>query len=92
VAVDDWVPGVGNGPWYSQLEEGDDAWPLILEKAYAKIFGSYSIINGGNVKFFYFFYFYLKYFISTAMFGLKSHQHQHFPLVIALQMRVLCSK
>ena len=53
VAVDDWVPGQG-GAWYSHFEDEDDAWPLILEKSYAKIHGSYKIIEGGWVHYEYF--------------------------------------
>lgn len=49
VAIDDWVPGSGSGSSFSHLKEDQDAWPLLLEKAYAKIHGSYKIIEGGWV-------------------------------------------
>jgi len=49
VAVDDWVPGSGRSSWFSHVEGEQDFWPLILEKDYAKIHGTYDIISGGWV-------------------------------------------
>mmetsp|Transcript_19871 Transcript_19871/g.24574 ORF Transcript_19871/g.24574 Transcript_19871/m.24574 type:complete len:139 (+) Transcript_19871:4605-5021(+) len=54
VVVDDWIPwsetGIGSMPAFAR--GGDDnleMWPCILEKAYAKLYGSYSKIESGNV-------------------------------------------
>lgn len=52
VAVDGWVPGSKARSSYSHLAAEGDAWPLILEKSYAKIHGNYKIIEGGSVKHF----------------------------------------
>lgn len=49
VAVDDWVPGRAQGSSFSKVSTDKDFWPLILEKAYAKIHGNYQIIEGGWV-------------------------------------------
>ena len=49
IAVDDWVPGAGSGSAFSHITADQDFWPLILEKSYAKIHGSYGIIEGGWV-------------------------------------------
>ncbi len=54
VAVDDWIPGGKSYSSYSQIQQNGDAWPLILEKAFAKIHGNYKIIEGGLVSFFLF--------------------------------------
>ena len=50
VAVDDWVPGYKASSSYSHVQQDGDAWPLILEKAFAKIHGTFKKIEGGNVK------------------------------------------
>jgi len=49
VAVDDWVPGSSSRSSFVNIGSDQDFWPLILEKAYAKIYGNYSIISGGIV-------------------------------------------
>jgi hypothetical protein len=49
IAVDDWIPGQGTGTSFAHLQADQDAWPLILEKAYAKIHGTYNNIKGGWV-------------------------------------------
>lgn len=49
VIIDDYFPCLGenNGPAFSRAN-GNELWVLILEKAYAKVFGSYHVIEGGN--------------------------------------------
>lgn len=49
VLVDDYFPCVGEkgSPAFSR-GNGNEIWVLILEKAYAKVFGSYQAIEGGN--------------------------------------------
>lgn len=49
VAVDDWIPGTDGIPMGSRLGTNNAFWPLIIEKAWAKIYGSYSLIQGGEV-------------------------------------------
>lgn len=41
VAVDEWVPGYGNHPFFAQVQPDGDVFPLIIEKSYAKILGNY---------------------------------------------------
>ena len=48
--VDDFVPCSGNRPAFSK-SESNEAWVILLEKAWAKAFGSYSnIISGISVE------------------------------------------
>lgn len=51
VIVDDYLPVDANGKpnFASGGEDGLELWPAILEKAYAKLYGSYSSIIGGKV-------------------------------------------
>jgi len=48
IIVDDYFPCLGNnkGPAFSKAN-GPELWVLLLEKAYAKMYGSYDIIEGG---------------------------------------------
>ena len=48
VVVDDMIPCLGEdqGPSFSKAN-GDELWVLLLEKAYAKIYGTYEKINNG---------------------------------------------
>jgi len=50
VVVDDWIPvGASGQPVFAQLPSGScEFWPLIAEKAYAKLNGSYEAIEGGH--------------------------------------------
>jgi hypothetical protein len=54
VAVDDWVPTKYGGEQlfgskFTKNRAGPlNLWPVILEKAYAKLFGSYGAIEGGQ--------------------------------------------
>ena len=47
VVIDDFIPVKNKAPSYSRAN-GDELWVLLLEKAYAKAYGSYEIIEGGN--------------------------------------------
>jgi hypothetical protein len=51
IIIDDWLPidQNGNPNFASGGENGLELWPAILEKAYAKLYGSYSAIVGGKV-------------------------------------------
>jgi len=50
VIIDDYVPCIDNGyeikPCFSK-SKGDDIWVLLLEKAFAKLYGNYYNIDGG---------------------------------------------
>lgn len=47
VTVDDWFPCFpGSGPIYSR-SRGNELWVLLMEKAYAKLHGSYALLRGG---------------------------------------------
>jgi len=49
ILIDDYFPCLNgkSGPAFSR-GNGNELWVLILEKAYAKVFGSYHAIEGGN--------------------------------------------
>jgi len=55
VIVDDYFPVMpgegGKLQWafVSGGDKGDELWPLVLEKAYAKLYGSYANIEAGKV-------------------------------------------
>jgi len=53
VIVDDYFPVSGNGRWVfvSGGINGKELWPMVLEKAYAKLHGSYNYIEGGKVQY-----------------------------------------
>ena len=50
IVVDDYFPCFNNTTAFSRAN-GDELWVLLLEKAYAKAYGSYEIIEGGNPAF-----------------------------------------
>jgi len=47
ITVDDYVPCLNGEPIFIKLTS-NEAWPLLLEKAFAKLYGSYSKIEGGH--------------------------------------------
>lgn len=47
VAVDDWVPGSDTSLSFAKPTEDNEFWPVILEKAWAKIYGTYMRTQGG---------------------------------------------
>ena len=54
VAVDDWVPGKDQKPYFAMPSANNETWPVILEKAWAKIHGTYMAIEAGWVNFIFF--------------------------------------
>lgn len=51
IIVDDWLPVQEDGtPAFTKGgEDGLEIWPAIIEKAYAKLYGSYAAIESGKV-------------------------------------------
>ena len=50
IIVDDWIPMCNETPAFTKGgEDGLEMWPAILEKAYAKLYGSYTAIEAGKV-------------------------------------------
>ena len=49
--MDDYIPVDADGKcvFTKGGEDGLEMWPTILEKAYAKLYGSYSTIEAGKV-------------------------------------------
>ncbi|XP_047318032.1 calpain-type cysteine protease DEK1-like isoform X2 [Impatiens glandulifera] len=51
VVVDDWIPCESPGkPAFATSKKGNDLWVSLLEKAYAKLHGSYEALEGGLVQ------------------------------------------
>ncbi|KAF3782226.1 Calpain-type cysteine protease [Nymphaea thermarum] len=51
VVVDDWIPSESRGkPAVATSRKGNEFWVSILEKAYAKLHGSYEALEGGLVQ------------------------------------------
>ncbi|KAL0436113.1 UNVERIFIED_CONTAM: Calpain-type cysteine protease DEK1 [Sesamum radiatum] len=51
VVVDDWIPCESHGkPAFATSRKGNELWVSILEKAYAKLHGSYEALEGGLVQ------------------------------------------
>ncbi|XP_039143168.1 calpain-type cysteine protease ADL1 [Dioscorea cayenensis subsp. rotundata] len=51
VVVDDWIPCESLGkPAFATSRNGNELWVSILEKAYAKLHGSYEALEGGLVQ------------------------------------------
>jgi hypothetical protein len=53
VTVDDYVPvkvrkGRADRPLYASSRIAGEIWPMIFEKAWAKLLGSYAATEGGN--------------------------------------------
>ena len=53
VVIDDHFPAMGNGSWafVKGGNEGHELWPMVLEKAYAKLNGSFNFIEAGKVQY-----------------------------------------
>ncbi|KAG5566156.1 hypothetical protein RHGRI_001930 [Rhododendron griersonianum] len=51
VVIDDWIPCESPGkPAFATSRKGSELWVSILEKAYAKLHGSYEALEGGLVQ------------------------------------------
>lgn len=51
VVIDDWVPCESPGkPAFATSKKGNELWVSLLEKAYAKLHGSYEALEGGLVQ------------------------------------------
>ncbi|KMT14308.1 hypothetical protein BVRB_4g070930 [Beta vulgaris subsp. vulgaris] len=51
VIVDDWIPCESPGkPAFATSRKGNELWVSVLEKAYAKLHGSYEALEGGLVQ------------------------------------------
>ena len=49
VVVDDKIPCRNGKPVFCRNNDGEyEIWPMILEKAWAKVHGSYEMIEGGT--------------------------------------------
>ena len=53
IIVDDYFPAYAGGDWafVKGNEEGNELWPMVLEKAYAKMYGTYNYIEAGKVQY-----------------------------------------
>ena len=53
VIIDDYFPVMGNGDFAFAKggADGKELWPAVLEKAYAKLNGSYNFIEAGKVQY-----------------------------------------
>ena len=56
MSVDDWIPAQSGSDrsTFSSPATNGAFWPIILEKSYAKIHGSYAKIEAGSVLFLFF--------------------------------------
>ena len=47
VVVDDYIPIYQNAPLFTYSDDQGEVWPMLLEKAFAKLHGSYYHLMGG---------------------------------------------
>ena len=48
VVVDDFIPFKKYSPAYANIADNNGLWPIILEKAFAKLHGTYHAIEESN--------------------------------------------
>lgn len=53
ILIDDYFPAMPNKQWafVKGGPEGQELWPMVLEKAYAKMYGNYEYIEAGKVQY-----------------------------------------
>ena len=51
VIVDDYFPILKDGSWAGVHSSSNDHWMMVVEKAYAKLFGGYGKIRTGFILF-----------------------------------------
>ena len=51
IIIDDFFPSYFNNEWVFVKggNDGDELWPMVLEKAYAKMYGTFNNIEAGKV-------------------------------------------
>lgn len=49
VTIDDFVPMRGGKPVYGRCRDPKEMWVPLVEKAYAKLHGSYQAIESGSI-------------------------------------------
>jgi calpain-15 len=50
VVVDDYIPTRGEGPCFARSNDGE-LWVCLMEKAWAKLYGTYARMEGGDPAF-----------------------------------------
>ncbi|KAH8604143.1 putative cysteine peptidase Clan CA family C2 [Trypanosoma vivax] len=48
IIVDDYLPFIVKAPWFAHSSDSCELWPAILQKAYAKVHGSYGRVQSGD--------------------------------------------
>ena len=48
IMIDDRIPAMGGAPMFAKLSQQHEIWPMLLEKAVAKMAGSYCALHGND--------------------------------------------
>ena len=51
IIVDDYIPCIDGKPCFASSEDENEIWCILLEKAWAKLYGSYRRMEGGDTAF-----------------------------------------